>query len=321
MLKNLFVIMTILTLNSIPAFADTNPTGVTDSLAAGMSEVMLAYSGASSSANVAWTISSTPFTGDFTSSSQIGMAGYLYGITDKANVGIFLPVLKSSSFQYNLSNGGSNFGISKNSSGMGDLEFGARYQFSDKKKDGLGWVAYALLKPATAPSDQGSAKYTGNYYVNTPGKDAQSGTSTVDYNFGTRVASAELSDMYLDFNYWVMGTFTYGGGATYYQPGNVTSLFWGIEKLLAEKLTFRPEVGLSSVGSSTNSLVKSTTNSYTNIGVDASLIYDISKNVSVLANGGYAIGGNETISYANGNSLSLSSITTYTYGVAVDFFF
>jgi hypothetical protein len=294
-----------------------NKTHVTDILSANENELAIGFETVNYSAPFTGTLTGTSVTGTAQTSLSQFVAGYKFGITDKLNIAFSLPVSEMNTINENLSSGSMTLGVNLTQSGMGDLTLGLRYQLSNKDTEGLGWVAYASVKPSTSGSDPGSSQVTVNGTVTSAGKNAQAGTGTVDYKVGTTLSSSKLADCYIDLNYFMPGSKTVSGQNQ--QNGNILGMELGMEKMVDETTTFTPSVWLDIVGG--GNYTSNASSSTTNLGFTAALTRDFSKAFSLTAQAQYISFGNVNESFTNGSSLSFGSATGYGFSLLGRFFF
>lgn len=314
--KMLAVVITAMVIEN-SAYA-ANKTWVTDSLNAGDSRADLSYATANLSPSGPFNISGTSvqMSGKFTASAL--NAAYLFGVTDRLNVGIGFVMSNPQSYQWDYTVSPNSYTTTDKYDGTGDPTIGAQYLLMDRNKESMGWVIAGTFTPATGNSNADVTEIKTNGVVTTSGATGGAGNGYTKTNVSTTLSLPIMGvgDVFGKVEYIANGSTSSGGVSTQY--GNQAMLTFGVEDLIGDKTTVRPYVRFTSIGSGTSGTTQIA--SYTGYDLGLMVTNDISKNISVSVVGEYNSLGNLTLNYANGNVWTYSG-SGYTVGLGGNFFF
>lgn len=298
-----------------------NKTHITDTLGAGNSRMDISYEVVS--LNLPGTVvyaggTSPTLPVDFKASGSRLSAAYLLGVTDRLDVGIFIPFSESLKYTQDYTIGANKYNETSKYEGQGDVIFAAQYQVLDKQQDRASLNLLGAISPSTAPSDQGTTEVVTNGTVTTTGKTGESGNG-----YKTITVAATLSvptgaaDVFVRAQFDNYGERTKAGVT--YKRGSRTSFLVGIENMVNEKITITPyaNLDLNSASSYSSGTNIASNNSY-DLGIKVT--NDLSKNVSVRVGAEYNVVDGQAITYSNGSKFYFSG-KGYTFGLTTMFFF
>lgn len=296
-----------------------NKTHVTDTLGAGNSRVDISYDFGSGSLPGTYVFAGGPsFSIDYKVSTTRLSAAYYLGVTDRLDVGIFLPLSENSKYTQNYTIGANIYSKTSKDEGQGDVAFGAQYLVLDKQQDKVSWNLLGAISPSTAPSDPSTSEVVTNGTVTQAGKTGQSGngymTTTIASTISLPIGAV---DVFLNAHFDNYGERTRAGVT--YKRGSSTSFTVGLENMVGEKITLTPYARLNFDAASSYS---SGTNIAANSGYDFGfkVTNDVSKNVSVQAGAEYTVMNDVAVTYVNGDKNNFSG-KGYTFNLSAMFFF
>lgn len=300
------------------AFA-ANKTHVTDTLGAGNSRVDISYG--ISSVNMPGTYAvngGSSFSIDSKGFTNRLSAAYLFGITDRLDMGIFLPLSENMTTTMEYTVGTNQYTGTSIYEGQGDVVIGAQYLILDKQQDRVSWNMFASFSPSSAPSDDGTTEVKINGVVTTAGKAGKSGNGYTTTTIGSTLSiPAGDMDVYLSGEFKNYGDKT-DAGVTY-KKGGSSSLSVGVESMVGEKVTLTPYARLNMDAASSYS---DGTDVAASNGYDLGILVtsDISKSVSVQVGAEYQVVNDSTVTYSSGDKFSISG-NGYGLSLAAMFFF
>ncbi len=148
-----------------------NKTHVTDTLGSGNSRVDISYAFVSASLPGTYVFAGgSSFSMDSKISTSRLTAAYYLGVTERLDVGIFLPFSENSKYTQDYTIGANKYNETSKEEGQGDVVFGARYLLLDKQQDKISWNVLGSISPSTAPSDPSSSEVVTNGTVTQAGK-------------------------------------------------------------------------------------------------------------------------------------------------------
>ena len=122
-----------------------NKTGVTDSLSAGESRVDLAYSSSSLSPNGTLTSGATSTAISVKVTGTQLSASYLFGLTDRLNVGIILGLSQTTNVESSYTIAPNSYVATSKYDGASDPIIGAQYLLADKKDGNMGCYIWDIF--------------------------------------------------------------------------------------------------------------------------------------------------------------------------------
>lgn len=296
-----------------------NKTHVTDTLGAGNSMVAIVYGfGAASLPGTVVFASGSSFSVDGRSSVSHFAVAYHLGVTDRLDVGVFLPFSESSKYTQNYTIGANRYNGTSKAEGQGDVVLAVQYLVLDKQQDKVSWSLLGAISPSTASSDEGTSEVVVNGTVVQTGTSGQSGRGSRSAIIDSTISiPTGIGDAFLSADFRNYGEST-STGVTY-KRGSHTSFTVGLEKMLGETITLTPYANLNFDAASTYS---DGTNFAANSGHDLGLkvTNDLSKNVSVQAGAEYTVMNDVAVTSSNGDKWNFSG-KGYTFDFSAMFFF
>lgn len=296
-----------------------NKTHVTDTLGAGNSRVDISYDFGSGSFPGTYVFAGgSSFPIDYKGTSTRLSAAYYLGVTDRLDIGIFLPFSDNTKQTQDYTIGANKYSETSKDEGQGDVIFGAQYLIFDKNQDKISWNVRGTISPSTAPSDSGTSEIVTNGTVTQAGKTGDSGNDYMTTGLASTISlPTGAGDIFLAADFQNYGERTRAGVT--YKRGSSSSFTVGLENMVGESITLTPYANLNFDAASTYS---TGTNIAANSGYDFGfkVTNDLSKNVSVQAEAAYTVMNDVAVTYANGDKWSYSG-KGYTFSLSAMFFF
>lgn len=296
-----------------------NKTHVTDTLGAGNSRVNVSYD--FGGANLPGTVTladGTSISVDGKISASRLAADFYLGVTDRLDVGIFLPFIENTKITQTLTDFGVTETLTYKNEGQGDIVISARYLILNKNQDKVSWNVIGTISPSTAPDNDAIPEDVFNGTVIDPGKTGDSGNGYMTTGVASTLSIPTGSgDVFLAANFYNYGDRTKAGVT--YKKGSSTSFTVGIESMPGETITFRPYARLNFKAASTDS---DGTNITASDGYDFGLIVtnDVSNNVSVQVGAEYNVINDVVLTSPTGDKFRLSG-NGYNFNLSAMFFF
>ena len=296
-----------------------NKTHVTDTLGAGNSRMDISYEFANGNLPGTYVFSGGPSISDDIkiSTSRLAVAYYL-GVTNRLDMGIFLPFMENTKVTETLAGSGSTVTLTYKNEGQGDIVIGAQYLILDKTQDRISWNVGGAISPSTAPDDAAIPEDVFNGTVISPGKTGDSGNGYMTTGIASAISlPTGAGDVFLAAKFYNYGERSRTGVT--FNRGNSTSFTIGIESMTGETITFTPYAALNFDAASTYS---DGTNIAASDGYDLGLriTNDISKSVSVEVEAAYNVINDQSVIYSNGDKLNFSG-NGFTFNLSAMLFF
>lgn len=281
----------------------SNRTHIAETYGAGNGEADISYDAlnVSFTGNYVTGGTSAPLNQTYTSNTI--QADLYYGVTDRLDVGFFIPLSLTTDIQGSFSYGGTQYALDTKTNGMGDIGLSARYLLLDKQQDSLSWLISATYQPSSAPYGAATAQQTQNGVVTTQGVTGQSGNGYSESTLKTVFSvPTGLGDAFLQLQYQINGSRTSGGVVT--TNGNMTAASAGIEIPYGDATTFMPEISIASIASGTSGTTIYQPYTAETIGILTT--QDFSKHFSLQLYLTYNIFNSEVSNFANGDTFTFS---------------
>jgi hypothetical protein len=258
----------------------------------------------------------TTVTSDFKSSTTSLTLDYIYGVTERLDISLVLPLLANSKSTSEYNYAGNHYKSTSQDEGVGDAALAVLYRLMDKQTNGLSWNVTGYISPSTASSTAGTSEQSVNGVVTVAGTKGNSGRGYTQTGIGTAVGMpTSIGDVVFDVKIYSGGEKTDAGIKTTYGSSKYFNIY--LEAPLNASTTLAPYVGYFSTGTSTTAGTAYPSANYYSAGLMATV--DVSNKVSLRGTLEYSKMKQYTAAYSGGSAVSNQS--GYTASLVSMFFF
>lgn len=242
--------------------------------------------------------------------------GYVYGLTDRFDVSLSLPLAGNSKYSSEYNTGGNQYKYTWQQDGAGDVSLTANYQLMNKQANGLNWNLAGSFSPSTASSTSATAERSVNGVVTVAGTKGKNRRGFTEIGISTAVGlPTSIGDVVVDARIFSGGEETEAGVKT--KHGSSKDLNIYLESAINSTTTLTPYVGYFSSGSITSAGSTSPSATYYSAGLMATV--DVSNRVSLRGSLGYSRTKEYSTAYSGGSTVNTYS--SYGVGLSSMFFF
>lgn len=255
----------------------------------------------------------TTITADNKASSNALTLDYIYGVTERLDVALVLPLAANSKSTSEYSYGGNQYKSTSQDEGVGDVALAVFYRLMDKQANGFNWNLTGYVSPSTASSSSGTSEQSINGVVTVAGTKGKNGRGFTQTGIGTAVGlPTSLGDVVFDAKIYSGGEKTDAGIKTTYGSSKYFNIY--LESAISASTTLAPYMGYISTGTSTTAGTTYPSAIYYSAGLMATV--DVSNKVSLrgsleyskMKEYSYAYSGGSAVSNLSGYSVSLVSM-------------
>lgn len=280
-----------------------NKTHVNDMQGAGNSQVEVTLSSGATNTPGKYTFASgSAISMDRRTSGSTVSAGYIFGITDRIDIGLLIPVSQSLTVNRDYVNG-NRYNETTKYEGQGNMAIGLKYLILDKQKDQMSWTVQGIIQPSYASSEAATTEVQTNGVVTTAGKTGTSGNSYTTTALKTTLSVPVTSgDLFVGVGYTSYGEGNLSG--TVFKNGTNTSVTLGIETMANDRVTVTPYVKYSMTASGYGGTT--TISNYTEYLFGVSVTNDVNKSLSLKIGAEYTALNDLTYTYSNSDKVTYS---------------
>lgn len=250
------------------------------------------------------------------SSSNNLALSYAYGLTDRFDMALMIPLVGNYKYTSEYSTGGNQYKSTAQWDGAGDVSLTATYQLMNKQANGVNWNLTGYVSPSTASSTSATYEQSVNGVVTVAGTKGNNGRGYTETGISTLVGvPTSFGDVVFDAKIYSGGEKTNAGVKTTYGSSKYFNIY--LESVINTTTTLTPYVGYSSLGSTTTAGVTSSSPIYYSAGLMATV--DVSSRLSLRGSLEYSKMKEYTNVFSGGSSVS--TFSQYAVGLSSMFFF
>lgn len=294
-----------------------NKTRLMDTQGSGHSrfDLLLAMSQGSGQTKV--TSPGANYTSDSKTSLNSLTLAYVYGVTDRFDIALTIPLMGNAKESSEFSFAGNRYKDTWKYDGAGDISLNLNYQLMNKQASGFNWNIAGYVSPSTASSTGSRAEVMVNGVVTNAGTTGKLGRGYTQTGIITAVGlPTSVGDVVFEGKIYRGGESSDAGVKTTHGSSKYLNVY--LESAVNTTTTLTPYVGYYSSGSLTTAGSTSPSATYYMAGLIATM--DISSRVSLRGSLDYSKMKDYTYAMTGGGN-AVSTMNTYTVGLSSMFFF